>query len=110
MYVKRAVKSLQMPNQHMIWQHSGHMFVCNGCGKKFKTNNSINRPEKLCYFKPHHRKSLCNCSMWAKGGGEEKDGSVQLQEEGRHPLQMEILYFYFLTQKLCNVYFKVIFF
>ena len=27
-------------NQHAIWQHSGHAFVCKGCGMKFKTNNS----------------------------------------------------------------------
>ena len=96
--VKKAFKSLQTPNQHIFWQHSGPVFVCNGCGKKFKTNNS----KKLCHFKPHQRKSFCNFSMWGNGGGEEKDKSVQLQEEGRHPLQsqLEISYLYFLTQKL----------
>ena len=83
---EKASKSLQTPNQHIIWQHSGHVFVCKGCGKKFKTNNSINRRKKLFHFKAHHRKSFCNFSMWGKGRGEEKDGTVQFQEEGRHPL------------------------
>ena len=35
------------PKQHTIWQHSGHVFVCKLCGKKFKTNNSIKRHKKL---------------------------------------------------------------
>ena len=38
----KAFKSLQMPSQHKIWQHSGHVFACKGCGKKFNPNNSIN--------------------------------------------------------------------
>ena len=63
-----------------------HVFVCKGCGKKIKTNNSINRHKKLFGFKPHHRKGFFNFSMWGLGGGEEMVGSVQLQEEGRHPL------------------------
>ena len=94
---EKAVKSLQTPNQHIIWQQSGHVFVSKGCGKKFKTNNRFNRPKKLIHFKPNHRESFCNFSMWGKGGGEEKDGSVQLKEEGRHFLQsqLEICYLLF---------------
>ena len=79
----KAFKSLPTPNQHTIWQHSGHVFVCKGCSKKFKTSNSINRHKKLFGCKPHHRKSFCNFSMWGKGRIEEEDGSGQLQEEGR---------------------------
>ena len=47
--------------------------------------------------------SLCR----ARGGEEEKDCSVQLQEEGRHPLpsQLEIYYLVFNKTHLCNVYF-----
>ena len=59
----KAFKSLRTPNQHTIWQHSGHVFVC----KKFKTNNSINRHKKLVCGKPHHRKSFCNSPCWARG-------------------------------------------
>ena len=44
-----------MPSQHKIWQHSGHVFACKGCGKKFNRNNSINRYKKLVNGKPHHR-------------------------------------------------------
>ena len=107
----KAFKSLKTPNQHIIWQYSDHVFFCNGCGKKFQTNNSTNRHIKLFGFKPHHRKSFCNFSMWGKGGREEKEGSVQLQEEGRHPLpsQLKIYYLIFNTKKLCNVYLKVLF-
>ena len=56
-------------------------------------------------FKHHHRKSFCSFSMWGNGGGEEMDGSVQLQEEGRHPLpsQLKIYYLVFNKNKLCNV-------
>ena len=91
----KAVKSLQRTNQHTIWQHSGQMFAWKGCGKKFKTNNSINRTKKLFGCKPHHRKSVCNFDMWGKGvKREKKDCFVQLKEEGRHPLpsQSEIYY------------------
>ena len=42
------------------------VFVCNGCGKKFETYNSINRHKKLVCGKPHHRKWLYNFSMWGK--------------------------------------------
>ena len=82
-----AFKSVWAPNQHTIWQHSGLVIVCKGCGKKFKTKNSINRHKKLFGCKPHHMKSF---SMWGKGRREENDGSVQLQEEGRHPLPCQL--------------------
>ena len=62
----KAFKSLPTPIQHKICQHSSHVFVCKGCGKKFSPNNNINRHNKLVYGKPHHRKSLCNISMWGK--------------------------------------------
>ena len=109
----RAFQSLQTPNQHTIWEHSGHMFFCKGCGKKFKTNNSINRRKMVFGCKPHHRKRFCNSFMWDKGGGEEKDGSVQLQEEGRHPLpfQLKIYYLVFNLNKMCVIsIFKLFFF
>ena len=60
-----AFKSLQMPSQHKVWQHSGDMFACKGCGKKINPNNSINRHNKLVCGKPHHRKIFCHFSMWA---------------------------------------------
>ena len=40
-------KSFPMHNQHIIWQHFGHVFVCKGCGKEFNTNISIHRRKKL---------------------------------------------------------------
>ena len=40
-------KYLPMHNQHIIWQHFGHVFVCKGCGKEFHTNISIHRHKKL---------------------------------------------------------------
>ena len=57
----KAFKSLQMPSRHQIWQHSGNVFVCKGCCKKFNPNNSINR----------HNKFVCGkifgyFSMWGK--------------------------------------------
>ena len=67
----KAFKSLQMPSQHNIWQHSGHVFACKGCGKKFNPNNSINRHNKLVHGKPHHRKSFCHISIWARTNIEE---------------------------------------
>ena len=54
----RAFKSLQGPNHHIIWQHSGHMFVFKGCGKKFKTNNRINRHKKLFWFQASPQEEL----------------------------------------------------
>ena len=46
-FVARWSQSLPTPNQHKSWQHSSHVFVCKGCGNKFKTNNSINRHKKV---------------------------------------------------------------
>ena len=63
----KAFKYLPTPNQHTIWQHSGHVFVFKGCDKKCKTNNSINRHKKLYGCEPHHRKSFYTFSMWGKG-------------------------------------------
>ena len=62
----KAFKSLQMPSQHKVWQHSGHVFACKGCCKNFNCNNSINRHNRLVCGKPHHRKSFCHFSMWGK--------------------------------------------
>ena len=56
----KAFKSLPTRNQQKLWQHSGNLFVCKSCGKKFKPNN---RYKKLVCGKPHHRKSFCNFSM-----------------------------------------------
>ena len=81
----KAVTSLPSPNQHKTWQHIGHMFLCKGCGKKFKTN----RHKKLVCGRPRHRKRFFNFSMWGNdhcqgdhpqskhdlGGGEEQNGS-----------------------------------
>ena len=106
-------KSLQMPSQHKIWQPSGNVFVCKGCGKNFNPNNSINRLNKLMRGKPHHRKSFCHFSMWGKvtieeiiinlnvwgGGVEEEDSSGQLQEEGDifYPLKWNSIGLFFNT-------------
>ena len=46
----KAFKPLRMPNQNIIWQHSGHVVVCKICGKKFKTCKSINRYNKIFLF------------------------------------------------------------
>ena len=54
----KAFNSLRTPNQHIIWQHSGYVFVCKGCGKKFKTENNINIHEKVFGFKTLLRKCL----------------------------------------------------
>ena len=62
----KAFKSLPKHNQHKIWQHGGYMCDCTGCGKKFKTNSSINRHKTFVCGKPHHRKSFCFFSMWGK--------------------------------------------
>ena len=44
----KAFKSLPMSSQHKIWQNISHLFVCKGCGKKLKTNNT---PEfQYCLF------------------------------------------------------------
>ena len=59
----KAFKYFETPKQHTVWQHSGHVFVCKGCGKKSKTNNIDNRQKKSFGFRPHHRKSFCNFSM-----------------------------------------------
>ena len=62
----KSFKSLQMPSQHKIRQHSGYVFSCKGCGKKCNPNNSISRHNKLVCRKPHQRMSFCHFSMWGK--------------------------------------------
>ena len=85
MSVTRNFKSLSMHNQHVIWHHNGHVFVCNGCGKKFHTNIIINTHKKLLLVgqgPPSRRLSL----IWTwLGGGKKEDGSGQLQEESSYP-------------------------
>ena len=39
----KAFKSLKTPNQHTLWQHSGHVFVCKGCGKNFSRKSSLSK-------------------------------------------------------------------
>ena len=102
----KALKSLQVPSQHIIWLHSdqwpvasGHLFACNGCCKKFNPINSINKDNKLVRGKPPTGRVFVTSSCGARnnieeiilnlnlrGVGEEEDGSGQFQEEGRHPL------------------------
>ena len=62
----KAFKYLPTPNQHKIWQHIGHVFVCKGCGKKFQINNSINRHKKFVCGKPHHMKSFATSPCGAR--------------------------------------------
>ena len=83
-------KSLPMPNQHIIWQNIGHVFVCKGCGKKFHTNISIHRHNKLLLVgqKPPSRRLSLIWTWW--GGGKKDDGSGQLQEEDSYPLRTSL--------------------
>ena len=62
----KTFKSLQMLSKHKIWQHSGNVFTCKGCGKMLNPSNCINRHNKLVCGKPHHRKSFCHFSMWVR--------------------------------------------
>ena len=107
----KAFKFLRTLNQLSIWQHSGHVCVCEGCDKKFKTNNSINRHKKLCGCKSQHRRRACPPSPCGdRGGGKEKDGSVQLQEKVRHFLPSFLKMYYLVFHKKVIVYFIFIFF
>ena len=36
----KAFKSLQIASQYKIWQHTGNVFACRCCGKKFNPNKS----------------------------------------------------------------------
>ena len=47
-----AFKSLPALYKHKSRQHSGTVFVCEGCGKTFKTSDSLNRRMKLVCSKP----------------------------------------------------------
>ena len=40
---------LSTNNQHTIWRHIGHEFVCRVCGKKFKTNKASTYTRSLCF-------------------------------------------------------------
>ena len=98
----KAFKSLQMPRQHKIWQHSGDVFACKGCGKKFNPNNSFNRHNKLVCGKPH-----LNLNMW---GEEERKRTVLASSRKRadiiYPLKWQSVVLVF-NKFLCviNVYF-----
>ena len=48
----KSFKSLPILSQHTSRQHRGHVFVCEGCGKTFKTDASLNRHKKLVCSKP----------------------------------------------------------
>ena len=107
---EKAFKSLQMPNQNIIWQHSGYVFVCKGCGKKFKTNNSIYRPKKLFHFKSHHSKSFCNFSMWGKEGGRKRTGLSSSRKRADILCNLSWKYIFFFHTQNCKMYIFRIYF
>ena len=77
---ENAFKSLPMPSQHTIWQHSAHVFACKGCDKKFNPKNRHNKlvmasitTEKVfatspCGARTTTEKIILNLNVW----GEEK--------------------------------------
>ena len=62
-----AFKSLSALYKHKTRQHSGKSFVCEGCGKTFKTGDTLNRHKKTVCGKPRHRKNFAQLSRWGKG-------------------------------------------
>jgi uncharacterized C2H2 Zn-finger protein len=42
----KCFKSVPMLNQHRSRQHGGHVSVCEGCGKRFKTNDGEEEEEE----------------------------------------------------------------
>ena len=98
--------SLSMHNQHIIWQHIGHVFVCKGCCKKFHTNISIHRYKKFLLVgqEPPSRRFSLIWAWW--GGGKKEDGSRQLQEEDSYPLptSLDSNCDIISKKKLCNIY------
>ena len=64
---EKCFKSLPMLNQHKSRHHGGHVSVCEGCGKRFKTNDSLKRHKMLVCGKPRHRKNFNELSKWGKG-------------------------------------------
>ena len=62
-----AFKSLPALYKHKSRQHSGKSFICEGCGKTFKTGDSLNRHRKSVCGKPRHRKNFAELSRWGKG-------------------------------------------
>ena len=117
----KAFKSLQMPSQHKIWQHSGHVFAGKGCGKKFNPNNSIKRHNKLVCGKPHCRKIFRHFFIWGKddnwgdhpqservGGEEERKRIVLCSSRKRadilYPLKWKSIVLVFNKKTfLCNL-------
>ena len=99
---EKAFKPLPMLNQQKSRQHGGHVSVCEGCGNRFKTNNSLKRHKMLVCGKSRHRKDIFK---WGKGRrvktmakemilklngmGEEEDSAGHRQEEARHPQPLD---------------------
>ena len=85
----KAFKSLGTPNTHIIWQHNGNVFVCKVCDKKFKTKTASTDKKRFLVSSITTRGAFATFHYGARGRME-KDGSVQLQEEGRHHIPSPI--------------------
>ena len=85
------------------------MFVCKGWYNKFKIN-TVSTDKKDFRFLASQQEESFNLSMWSKGGGEEKGGSVQLKEGGRHPLPYSIEKYYLVFDTTNSVMFIIMFF
>ena len=63
---EKSFKSLQMPNQHIIWQHSGNVFVCKQQQQHQQTKEAVS-------FQASPQEFFLQLLHVGQGGGEEKD-------------------------------------
>ena len=62
----KAFKSLPTPNLHRIWQHSGHVFVCNVFVKEFKPLTLLTDKISLCVESLTTGKAFATSLCWAR--------------------------------------------
>ena len=85
----------------------GHVFVCEGCGKYFRTDNSMNRHKKLMYGKPGHKKNFRNSLSVERATGSRppQQDHPQVGREEDHILGMCCYWNNLVCKVLCFVYF-----
>ena len=102
-FCHKGFNSLQILSQHKIWQHSGHVFACKGCGKKFRKSFCTSP----CGARTTIEDIILNLKVW---GEEERKRAVMASSRKRadilYPLKWKYIVSVF-NKFVCLIFFYI---